>query len=177
MVERQKTFLIIVLIGFVGGILYTNLIAIDYLKITGVFSQYYLQAFASSTLEVGTYLPYVLYVRIIPIIILLLVAYSKFNKLGTIICLVWTGFLMGIYMSLCISQIGLKGIMFSVLGVFPHMIFYGVAYLIIIIYANNYPENRWSGIKIVTVVLCMLVGVVLEVQINPSIMRWFIGIM
>ncbi len=177
LVERQKVFFSIILLGFIAGILYVNLLASDYLMMTGIFNSYYLQEFTMSNLSVEDYLPNVLYVRITPVIILLIVAYSKWNKVVVYCFCAWTGFLSGIYMSLGIAQVGFKGIILCILGIFPHMVFYGISYLIILIFVYKYPKSGWSAIKILVVMMCMVSGVVLEVLINPQILKWFIGIM
>ncbi len=174
--NEHKAFLILLFVGFVVGILYTNLFAMEYMEMTGVFSTYYLQGFLETEFMISKYLPYILRIRMIPLIALAVVAYSKVNKVGVILFFIWTGFLWGIYMSLGAIQLGVVGIAFCVLGMFPQMIFYVPAYIIVIIFAYNYPESRWNPLKIGVVVLCILSGVILECQFNTQVLSWFITV-
>ncbi len=158
------------------GILYTNLFASDYLAMTGVFGEYYLQNFASSSMQIEEYLLFVIKIRFLPILILTIIAYSRINKIGIIVFLLWTGFMSGIYMSLGVLQLGFKGILFCVLGLFPQMIFYVPAYMIVIVFVYKYPMSQWSILKVAVVTMCMVSGVVLECQTNPYILKWLIAI-
>lgn len=175
MVEKHKLFLGIVFIGFVLGILYTNLLASDYLAMTGVFSGYYLQAFAQTEVTMTECLPYIMKVRLLPLALLLLLAYSRINKVVVIIFLWWTGFLWGIYMSLGIAQLGFKGILFCLAGMFPQMIFYIPAYIIVLIFVYRCPESCWNALKVGVLVLCLISGIILECQVNAQIMKWMIN--
>lgn len=174
LVDRQNIFFLIVLLGFVLGILYTNFFASDYLAMTGVFSGYYLQEFASKEWELAEYLPRLLWIRIAPMMGLLMVAYSRLHKVGVVMFLIWTGFLWGIYMSIGVIQLGIVGVVFCVLGMFPQMLFYVPAYLIILIFAFKYPDSQWSVLKIGVVMMCMVSGIGVECQLNPQILKWFI---
>lgn len=176
LVNVQKIFLMIIFIGFLVGILYTNLFASEYMEMTGVFNSYYLQSFLETEFVVSKYLPYILRIRVLPIVILIIVAYSKLSKIGVFLFLLWTGFLYGIYMSLGAIQLGIGGILFCLLGLFPQMIFYIPAYIIVIVFTYNYPESSWNPLKIGVVILCVLSGVVLECQFNSQILSWLITV-
>lgn len=174
LVDKQKIFFLVLFLGFLIGILYTNLLATDYMKMTGVFSTYYLQKFLECEYVVGEYLMKVLYVRIFPLLVLFMMAYSRINKIGVLLFLTWTGFIYGIYMSLGVVQLGFVGVVLCVVGLLPQMIFYVPAYLIVLIYTYQRPESQWNTMKICVVILCMISGIVLECQINPQILRWII---
>lgn len=176
MVENQKKFCAVVFGGFILGILYTNLFASDYLAMTGVFSGYYLQNFASNSVKIEECILFIIRIRLLPLVILMLMAYSRINKIGIIVFLLWTGLLSGIYMSLGVLQLGLKGVMFCVLGLFPHMMFYLPAYMIVMVFVYKYPMSQWNVVKVAVVSMCMVSGVVLECQVSPYILKWLIAI-
>lgn len=176
LVDRQKCFFAVVFIGFIIGILYTNLFALDYMAITGIFSTYYLQGFVSSEIIVGEYLFSVLKVRILPLCVLLIIGYCRLNKVGVVLFLGWTGFLWGIYMSLGVVQLGVVGVLICVLGIFPQVVFYIPAYFIVMVWAYNRPESQWNIMKMAVMILCTISGIVLECRMNPQILKWLITV-
>lgn len=177
MVQKDKFLLFITFLGFILGILYINLIASNYLVVTGVFNSYYLQEFVTTELKLYEYLPSILWQRLSIVGFLLIIAYSSIHKWGVILFCAWTGFLYGAYMSLGIAQLGIAGIVLSILGMFPHMLFYLPAYIILMIFAYQYPNSKWSVEKIIVILLCMIVGIVLECKVNPEVIRWFVNMM
>lgn len=174
LVDKQKIFFLITFVGFILGIFYTNLFAVDYMTMTVIFSTYYLQEFLATDLVIGEYLPLLFKVRVLPLLALIMMAYSKANKIGVMIFLAWTGFLCGIFMSLSVIQLGILGIFFCVLGLLPHMLFYAPAYLIIMIFTYKSPHSQWTFMKVIVVTLCMISGIVLECQVNPQMLKWLI---
>ncbi|MFI3171217.1 MAG: stage II sporulation protein M [Eubacteriales bacterium] len=177
LVEQQKVFFFIFFTGFIVGILYTNLIAVDYLTMTSVFCGYYLNEYISARWTFADCLLQVVYVRVMPLIGILVIGYSKLNRVGVMLFLAWTGFLCGIYMSMGIAQLGLNGIVFCLIGMFPQILFYIPAYLIAVIFSYKYPMSQWSTAKIGVIIMCMISGIILECQVNPYIMRWFIKLL
>ena len=175
LVERGKGLFLVFITCFILGILYTNLLAVDYLTMTGVFNHYYLREFADSVTNVEEYLPYLLTVRVMPLVCLIVLAYSKVHKVSAVLFLIWTGFLWGIYMSMGIIQMGLKGVLFGLVGLFPHMLFYVPSYLIVLIFTYKYPEARWNPIKVIMIILCMIIGIGLECYINPVMLKGLIN--
>lgn len=174
--SKRKIFFTALFIGFGAGILYMNRFAAEYLTVLGVFNSYYLQDFLESDLLIYEYLARVLWIRIIPLVSMLVLSHLRLNKACVIILFIWTGFLFGLYISLGILQLGVKGIVFCVLGIFPQMLFYIPAYLIGVVTAYNYPMAQFGREKIGAIVLLILVGVALECQVNPIIIKWYINL-
>lgn len=177
LMSRQKIFFGFIFLGFILGILYMNLIAIDYLSVTGIFNQYYLEDFLETNIGAYEYLPRILWIRIGPLTGIIFLARSRINRLGVIIFLIWTGFLYGLYMTLGIAQLGINGILFCVVGLLPQMICYIPAYLIALIFSYQYPNSQCGIEKIVVIILCILCGIILECQVNPILIKWFINVL
>ena len=70
-----------------------------------------------------------------------------------------------------ISKMGFKGILFMVIGMFPHMCFYGMAYGILICYWLDDKRGRWSKTKTVGVLAFLIAGIVSEVYVNSLLMK------
>lgn len=175
--ETKRIFSVVSSLGFICGILYANMLAHDYLSMTSVFNRYYLELFSKSSLASSDYFVHIALLRSLPLLMIMLFAYTKFHKVGTLGCVLWVGFLWGIYLSIGVLILGIKGVLLCVLGVVPQVFFYVPAYLMVIIYAYHYPIVGWNIGKTLVVMLCTLCGVVLECNINPILMKCFINIM
>lgn len=151
--------------------------AIEYLSMTSIFSTYYLNNYKESVVNWIDYIPKLVKIRCIPLIIIIVMTYSKIHKIIALSLLGWFGFLWGIYVSLAVISQGIKGVVLSVMGIFPQMIFYVPAYFIVLLYSYEYPNIRWNVWKSVVVTFCLVSGMVLEGQISPIVLKWFIGIM
>lgn len=176
LVDKQNVFFLIMFLGFLLGILYTNLFAAEYIKMTGVFSSYYLQEFLVKEVVIEDCFLQIMKVRLLPIIILIMMAHSKVNKIGVVAFLAWTGFLWGIFMSLGVTQLGFAGVFFCLSSVFPQVLFYIPAYVILLVFTYKYPSIESCGIKLCVVTLCIISGVVVECQICPFIIKWLITV-
>lgn len=176
LVNKQKIFYAIIFSGFVMGILYTNLIAVDYLTMTGIFNGYYLSEFANQEIIFTEYLTLVIWRRIYPIAIVLLLTYSKLHKVIVVGMVMWIGFLWGIFMSLGIAQLGAYGIVVCLASVLPQIVFYIPTYLIVGIYGYQYPNSPMNKSKIIVSILCFILGIIMECQVNPYILKWIIKI-
>ncbi len=170
----QKPLLFTFLTGMVIGVLYLNIFARDYFMMSGIFNSHYLEEYSEASIDAKVALPYLVMMRIIPLTMLWLMAYSKLNKVITIIVLLWTGFLGGMYLALGAVQLNALGVIFCALGLFPQMIFYIPAYIVLIIYVYNYPSSKWNMAKVVTIIGCLICGLFSEVQINPELLKWMI---
>ena len=96
----------------------------------------------------------------------------RWRKIVVATGLLWTGFLTGILTVSAVMQLGIKGILFCIVALFPHMVFYGLAYGIVLLYLYHYPRKQWNVSKTVFVILMLFLGVVLETYVNPFLMKW-----
>ena len=69
---------------------------------------------------------------------------------------------------------GVKGIVLCMIGMMPHMIFYGLVFWILMAYWMNDKAGRWGGSKTVGVLLFMILGIICEVYVNPFIIKIFL---
>lgn len=178
MKSRDGSKIIVSFFGicFILGVVYINLLAYDYLAMTSIFNQYYLQQFKEQTIVINDVIFQIAKIRIVPFIILFLLSYTKFSKPGVILFISWYGFLWGAYLAMGVSLLGIKGIILCVMGVLPQGFFYLPAYIMGLLYTYFKPLIKWSAVKTIVIVLSIFCGIVLECYISPSIVKWFIGI-
>ena len=84
------------LIGFGMGILYANFIAKNYVTMTGIFHEYFLNQYTQVKIINEDYLWYLLRWRVMPLALAVCVANLGFRRLTAAGILLWTGFAAGI---------------------------------------------------------------------------------
>ena len=88
--------------------------------------------------------------------------------------MLWTGFLLGVLTVSAVIQLGIKGILLCTVGLFPHMICYGLAYGVLLLFLYRYPHRQWNGAKTIFVGFLMFLGIVLEAYLNPILLKMII---
>lgn len=174
--HKNQLLIVFLVAGFFSGIIYENLISKSQGMSIQIFQSYFLSRYTQTKIIVEEYLWYVMQVRVIPFIAICILGCLKWKKLLTTFWLAWTGFLSGVLTVSAVMHLGIKGILICMVGFFPHIICYGLAYGILLIYLYQYPENQWNGVKTIFVVLMMFLGIMLEAYLNPILLRFVLRI-
>lgn len=161
--------------GFLLGILYVNFAARQYMAEPGIFSTYFLKQYAALEVAAGDYMLYLIRIRIFPFVLLTGLAFTKMKKISAVFFLLWTGFSSGMLLTMAVIGMGVKGIIFCIVGIVPHFLCYIPAYIVVLWYCWMYPQNRWNRQKTVFAVLMMLMGLILEAHVNPVLVKTFLG--
>ena len=172
--NKNQLLMIALGVGFLLGILYENVIAKSMGNSARIFQTYFLEQYAQSKVIAEEYLIYVAKIRLLPFLWLLLLGCLKWKKLLVSIVVTWTGFLVGILTVSAVIQLGIKGIVICIVGMFPHMLFYAMAYGIYLVYLFRYPTKQWNVQKTIFVVLTLFLGLILEVYLNPILVGWVV---
>lgn len=159
-------------VGFLAGMLYENLISRSRGMSIELWESGFLTRYLQTEIVAEEYLWYVIKLRVLPLLGLCILGTFRWRKIIVAAGLLWTGFLTGILTVSAVMQLGIKGILFCIVALFPHMVFYGMAYGIILLYLYHYPRKQWNVSKTVFVILMLFLGVVLETYVNPFLMRW-----
>lgn len=164
-------------VGFFVGILYENIMSKSFNISLHIFQNFFLNQYKQTEIIVEEYLWYVAKARILPIVAIIIAGCLKWKRVLACFVSAWTGFLMGILIVASMMQLGAKGILFCVIGMIPHMICYVMAYSVLLLYYYHYPRRNWNFTKTCFVTVCMFVGIVMEVYLNPLLMKLVIKIM
>ena len=152
MFHVKRQLLALFMPGFLLGILYVNLEAEQFAAGAGIFSEYFLKQYRAADILTGEYIWYLLQVRLLPFLVLLGSAFTKFRKAAVILFLIWTGFSAGLLFSMAVLP----------------------AYLIVVWYAYCYPRMQWNIQKSLVSGGLLLVGIVLELYVNPVLVGAFL---
>lgn len=172
--HTRKQLFVFFMPGFLFGILYVNFIMKKYTAEPGIFSDYFLKQYQSVEIIAKEYIWYLLKVRVVPFLLLLVLAFTKIRKLSSIAFLTWTGFSGGMLLSMAVLSMGIKGSILCIIGILPQFLLYIPAYMVVIWYGYTYPQNHWNTQKGIFIGLTMSVGILLELYINPIIMQAFL---
>lgn len=175
--HTRKQLLAFFMPGFLIGILYVNLIAKQYASGPGIFSDYFLNQYSTLNVVAEEYVWYLLQIRLFPFLALLGLAFTKIRKVSAVAFLVWTGFSCGLLLSMAVLSLGIKGSLLCIVGILPQFFLYIPAYLIVIWYSYTYPVNRWNGQKTAFVSSAMILGILLEVYVNPILVKGIVKIL
>lgn len=168
--KREEWLLLALVIGFFCGILYQNLMGRN-LQTTKIFSEHFLKQYTEYEINQGEYMLCVAQARIIPMILLGIAGRLQWKKAIVIGYLFWTGFLGGIVLVSSIVELGMGGILVCIATVFPHFIFYGLAYCVVIMWIYRASARKWNNAKTIFVSIMLLSGILLETYLSPMIMK------
>lgn len=172
--HTRKQFLAFFMPGFLLGIIYVNFIARKYVAEPGIFSDYFLNQFQKVQVDAREYIWYLLRVRALPFLVLAGLSFTKVRKVSAVLFLIWTGISGGIFISMAVLNLGIRGSLLCITGLFPQFLFYIPAYLMLLRHCCTFPQSQWNRQKTVFVSLMMSVGILLELYVNPVIVKAFL---
>lgn len=175
--NKNQLLIIVLAVGFLVGIIYENIVSGKQVIMTELFTKSNLQRYLQTNVMVEKYFWYVAKERILLFAAVLLLGFTKWKKAFTIICLILVGFFLGTFTVSSVLQLGIKGILLCFAGMFPQIICYGVAYSILFLYWYRFPERQWNQAKTFCIIIMQVLGIILEVYVNPILVKLVIRIL
>lgn len=166
-----RVLIVFYMAGFLGGILYTNLISKDYVAALGIFNDYFLNQYVQTELAGGPYLWYLIKIRMAPLLGVFLFGMARIRKLAAAGFLIWTGFLCGMIFTSATLRLGVKGIALSLAALMPQGLFYAAGYAVLLLALYYYPKINWNFQKTIAVFLAICIGVALECYMSPVLVK------
>lgn len=174
--NKSQLLIIFLVVGFLLGILYENIVSQNGMVVSELFQKTRLQQLEQIEIINEKYFWYVAKERIFELALLCILAHMKWKKWFVGIVLGISGFLYGVLMVLAVLQLGIKGILFSTVGLLPQILFYGMAYGVLLSYWYYFPDRKWNRMKTMFVIVMFGVGIITEVYINPLLVKGIIKI-
>lgn len=168
--------MIVLVVGFFAGIVYQNIVSGGNVLVSELFLKSNLQRYLQTDIIAEKYLWYVVKARVLLLAIVCFFSCIKWKKLFVMICLAICGFFAGILTVSAVLQLGAKGILICIAGMFPQGIFYGMAYSMLFVYWFRYPEREWNRTKMLFVIVMFLTGILVETYVNPIVLKGIIRI-
>ena len=76
-----------------------------------------------------------------------------------------------------VAELGMKGSILCVAGLFPQFLFYVPAVLVLLRFCWNYPQNQWNRQKTFFVCGLFLIGIFSESCLNPWLIQQIVNIL
>lgn len=169
--ENRRHLVILYMVGFLCGIFYANFVAKNYITVTGIFHEYFLNQYIQAEIIEEEYLWYLFRFRAAPFAGLILAGCTDLKKPAAVLCLLWTGFSAGVLAVAAVLRMGARGMLLCLAGVFPQIFFYIMGYAVILWYFYRYPQAEWNRGKTAFVAVMMAAGLLVEAYINPAVVR------
>lgn len=168
---KSQLLIIALVVGFLFGIIYIN-IFVKRMGITiDIFQRFFWEKFEKTNVVSEQLFWYVVRTRFLSIAMIIVVGCSRWKRAGIFLWCGGTGFLFGTLIVLSIVQMGMQGLVLCIAALFPHMLFYVPAYIIVLAYFYEYPRKQWNWAKTIFVFLTIFMGFVLESYVNPAVMK------
>ncbi len=169
--EGKRLFALFFMLGFMLGILFSNLVSADYLQNVGIFHDYFLSQYTVDQIRTRDYFWYVLGIRSVPVAVLMVFAATKLKRVAGFLFLVWTGFGMGMIFTTAIMKMGVLGIVLCLMAAVPHFLLYFAGYFILLWQMFQTTKTGLDFQRVTIVLLLFSAGIILECLVNPVIME------
>lgn len=173
--DSKRYFVLFYMLGFFIGILYTNILAKDYIAAMGIFNEYFLSQYSQMEVNIEEFLWYVIRIRVVPVVLVCALGCTRMKKGVVTAFLLWTGFSSGMILTSAVMKMGVKGIILCLIGMTPHFFCYVAAYMILLWFLFHYPQGKWTLPKTVCFLLLAALGILLECYVNPILMKMFLN--
>ena len=173
----QYRYYIVILLGAVVGSLMANLVIDDITDKIGMFNEDFNNAIMSVSLDKTLYLRYILKLRLKEYMCFMLVLFTPAAIAGIYIFMLFAGISSGLMISVCIMNMGIKGMFVYIVMTFPHYIIYAITIFILI---SIWETSRGSYVNInirkiamalLVSFILLLAGTLCEAYVNPGCLK------
>ena len=105
-IPLSRKFLLFFMAGFLGGVIFSNLIGKSYMEYAGILSEYYLNRYKYMEIVRDQLFFYLVRERLSPVLFLLLLSFTAFGKAAVYLFLAWQGFSFGTLLTISILKFG-----------------------------------------------------------------------
>ena len=168
--KRNQLLIILLVTGFFIGSIYTSIEKLE----TEIFNIAVLENVRNFKIVYEQYLFYIAMERMGMLLLVIFVGQVYWKQIYAGLLTVIIGITFGSIISMAGYGMGFKGIVLCVIGMFPHMIFYGISYWILICHWMSGKVKRWRKSKVLGTLLFMSMGILSEVYVNPFLLKIFL---
>lgn len=169
--------------SFCIGIIIANVIGSDYLDDYGIISSYFLQKYEYMDINSKKLFYYILFKRVPTMTILWFLGLTSIGGICVLLFTIWTGFSLGMILSVCIIKFNLSGILLFTVSIMPQYIFYICSFVMLVVKVGGYSKYRINETRkavknnssyFIVFMLSMgilILGAAIEGYINPLIVK------
>lgn len=169
---EQYRYYIVVLLGVVAGALMANLVIDNITDKIGMFDDEFKNAFMSVSLDGTLYLRYILKLRLKEYLCFLLVLFTPAAIAGIYIFMFFVGISLGLMISVCVMNMGIKGMLIYAICFIPQYIIYAITVFFMVSYIEKRQINIKKTVIVILISLIFLIaGAIYEAYISPFLIR------
>ena len=162
--------MILLATGFFIGILYVNVTK----TATIIFDENILACFRNYKIDYEKYWFYIIKERVGILLLIILLGQVYWKRIYAGMLTVIGGIMLGSALCLSASKMGVKGLFLCVIGMIPHMIFYGCSLWILVTNWMSDKSRRLRGTNIIGIIMFWILGVLSEVYVSPFVLKIFL---
>ncbi|MDE7062259.1 MAG: stage II sporulation protein M, partial [Lachnospiraceae bacterium] len=173
--RKIRWFEMVFFLFFVLGIILANLFKESQMNQYGVINSYFIQQLKYIEIRGGDFLVYIISKRIPLLVFLCVLGMTALCRTVHGCFLAWAGFSLGFLCVAAIRNMGAGAVGLIMLSLFPHYLFYGAGYGILLHMQRQYQEDlrkrprlEWCAVWGVVAMLFLL-GMLSEAYINPPL--------
>ena len=165
--KMDQLLILILVTGFFVGIFYINKMGIS----RKIFDDALVRTWVNHKTDYKEYLLYIIKERVGVLVLVLFLSNVRWKQVyGGVLSFV-AATAGGAVFAMAIKQAGIRGGINCVVCLLPHSVFYTFVYLIFVNYWLK--SGRWNWAKTAGVVVFMLLGILSEVYVNPSWIKFY----
>lgn len=172
--NKNQLLIVFLVVGFLIGVIYENIVTKNQVVTTEIFLKSNLQRYLQTEVIAEKYIWYVIKERMFFLLAICILSCVKWKKLFVVMCLFLIGFFAGAFCVAAVLQLGIKGILICIAGMLPQMLFYGFGYGMLFVYWFGFPERQWNRTKTLFFVVSFIIGILLEIYVNPVVVKFII---
>lgn len=175
--NQNQLLIVLLVVGFFIGVIYENIVSKSQGATMELFLKSNLQRYLQIDVIAEKYFWYVIKDRVFCLLLICVLSCVKWKKLFVSLCMILIGFFTGTFCVASVLHLGIKGILLCIAGFFPQMLFYGFSYGMLFIYWFHYPARQWNRVKTLFIFILFMIGLVLEIYVNPLVVKYIIRIL
>ena len=175
--NKNQLLIILLVVGFLIGVIYENIVSKNQIVTTEIFSKSNLQRYLQTDVIAEKYFFYVIKDRMSFLLVICALSCVKWKKIFVSLCLIIIGYFAGTFCVASVLHLGIKGILLCIAGVFPQILFYGFLYSMLFIHWFHFPSRQWNRTKMLFILIMFVIGLILEIYVNPLVVKYVIGIL
>lgn len=175
--NKNQLLIVFLVVGFLIGVIYENIVTKNQVVTTEIFLKSNLQRYLQTEVIAEKYIWYVIKEKVFLLLIICILSCVKWKKAFVVLSLVLIGFFAGVFCVAAVLQLGIKGILICIAGMFPQMLFYGFMCGMLFVHWFRFPERQWNRAKTIFLAVLFILGILLEIYVNPIIVKFIIRIL
>ena len=169
-IKRNQLLISLLATGFLIGIIYTSIVKPE----VKIFNMEVLEYVKNFKIVYDEYIVFIMKERVGMLLLVIFAGQVYWKRIYACLLTVIIGIVFGSIISMAGYSMSLKGVFLCVIGMFPHAIFYGISYWILVCHWMNNKVGHWRKSKVLGILIFMSLGILNEVYVPLFFLKIFL---